>query len=171
MKKEVELKFIVEDLRPVKNKLRQLGAKCDWAGIEKNWYFDTPARFIKKRRGMLRLRTTDKTLLTYKDNKIKGRFKTVDEYQVRVSDAEEMKKILGRIGFRVWRMHSKNREYWSLPGADLTLDSLPFGKFVEVEAPKARIIELSKKLGLDFAQSTTKSYIQLLEEYNKTHGK
>src|SRR3989338_1782247 len=82
MKKEVELKFFVSDFLSVRKKLRLLGAKLEWSGNEKSWYFDTSSRALKKKHAVLRLRTTNISFITYKE-KISGtRFKIMDEYQL-----------------------------------------------------------------------------------------
>ena len=44
MKKEVELKFFVDDLGVLRKKLKNLGAKFEWAGSERDFYFDTAGK-------------------------------------------------------------------------------------------------------------------------------
>ena len=170
MKKEVELKFFVDDLGVLRKKLKKLGAKFEWAGSERDFYFDTAGKKLKKRRSMLRLRITpDFSYLTYKEGVTHGKFKIADEYEVSsIKNPQELKNILERLGFAVWVSYRKpRREFWKLQGYHITLDSFPFGKFVEVEGTGKFIRNTAAKLGLNFAKSSTKSYIQLLEEYRK----
>lgn len=167
MKREIELKFYVDNFGPLRNKLQKIGAKRIWAGKEKNWYFDTPTQTLRKRRVAFRLRTAGDNKLTLKANGSRRIFKSVDEYEISVSDADETRKILEKLGFRIRIAYSKKRECWKYKKADITLDSLPFGKFVEIEASPQQIRSLAQKLGLSFAESTTKSYIQLLREHSK----
>lgn len=167
MKKEVELKFRVDDFAPIRRKLKKLGAKLKWSGREKSWFFDTPSQILKKRKAILRIRTTNKTLLTYKEKVSQKGVKVSKEYQLAVEDGRELGTILERLGFRRWLSFTRKREYWDTEGNDVTLDTLPFGKFVEIEAPRKKIRELARRLDLNFAKSTTKTYIQLLEKSSK----
>jgi len=167
MKKEIELKFFVDNLAPVRQKLRKLGAKFEWAGSEYDRFFDTEDNKLKKRGAVLRLRVTpDFAYLTYKEVRKNKKFKEADEYQLSdIKDPEELRKIFERLGFRVKFEYKKpRREFWQFHGNTITLDSYPFGKFVEVEGSERFIRLVAKKLGLDFTRSSTKSYIQLLKE-------
>lgn len=171
MKREVELKFFVDDLEPIRKRLKKIGAKCSWAGKEKDLLLDSKSQLIRKRRGTLRLRDSFDKILTYKEP-VKGgknkKFKIRNEYEVSVDDVDTLKFILGRLGFSPWFSFTKpHREYWRYQGAAITLDLYPFCKFVEVEASQKKIKEIAKKLGLDFARSTTKSYVALLREHSK----
>ena len=167
MKREIELKFITSDFAPIRRQLKRIGAKRTRAGEEKNWYFDTPKTNLRKKGVTFRLRTAKDHRLTLKANSTHTTFKSVDEYEISVSNAEETKKLLAYLGFYEWLAYSKTRECWKIRGADITLDTLPFGKFVEIEASPNQIRSYAGKLGLSFAKSTTKSYIQLLEEHSK----
>jgi len=167
MKKEVELKFNVDRLAAVRKKLQALGAREDWAGKEKNWYLDTPAHTLEKRHAALRIRDAGGSKLTYKEKLGDKKFKAADEYQLDIGDAKELLRIFQRLGFVIRVAYTKYREYWHFEGADITLDRFPFGSFVEIEAPRRKIEPLARKLGLDIAKSTTKTYIRLLEEHSK----
>lgn len=148
MKREIELKFITKDFEIIRRQLKKLGAKLKWSGKEKNWYFDTSQNNLWKKGKAFRLRTAGKHQLTLKANSTHKLFKSADEYEISVSDAEETKKLLKQLGFRVWLAYTKTRECWNIRGADITLDSLPFGKFVEIESLPRQIRLLAPKLGL-----------------------
>ena len=163
MKKEVELKFFVSDFLSVRKKLRLLGAKLEWSGNEKSWYFDTPTRMLKNKHAVLRLRTTNIPFITYKE-KISGtRFKIADEYQLAEREPKEFGRILERIGFVVCIEYTKRREYWKLPHhVEVTLDTIPGRKIIEIEATPRLIPVIAKKLGIDQCKTTTQSYLKLL---------
>ena len=168
MKKEIELKFFVEDLGVIRKGLKKLGAKLEWAGREYDRFFDTPDRRLQKSKATLRLRVTpDFAYLTYKEKVSSKKFKVAREYEVMgIQEPEELYKIFERLGFRVWFSYTKpRREYWRWKGHLITLDSYPFGKFVEVEGSGKFIHTVAKKLNLNFAKSSTKSYTQLLKEH------
>lgn len=161
MKREVELKFFVDDLGPIRKKLKKLGAKFEWAGSESDLFFDTPTRQLKKRGATLRLRQTpDFSYLTYKERVASKKFKEAYEYEINdIQRPKELRKIFERLGFRVWFSYKKpRREFWKFKGNMITLDSFPFGKFVEVEGSERFIYAVAKKLNLDFAKTSAKSY-------------
>lgn len=170
MKREIELKFFVDDLAPIRRALLQVGAVKSWAGVEKDLFFDTKPGTFKKTRQTLRIRDAGgKTLLTYKEHKSEKGAKICDEYQLEIKDAKEVTRIFERLGFRIEGKYIKpKREYWDLPKVAITLDEYPFGKFIEIEASEKKIKETAKKLNLDFSRTSTKSYRQLLEEHKNS---
>lgn len=164
------MKFFVESLHPVKRRLKQLGAKFEWAGREFDRFFDTPEGRLHKKGAILRLRVTpDFSYLTYKEKIVSRNFKAAREYQVDgIKMPEELRKIFERLGFQVRFSYKKSRrEFWKFEGRMITLDSFPFGKFVEIEGSEKSIRAVAKKLNLDFAKSSKKSYTQLLREQRK----
>lgn len=165
MTKEVELKFLVDDFGFVRRKLKKLGAKLKWKGREENWLFDAKDKRFLKKDSVLRIKKMGDIRLTLKEGKhLEREVKVSDEYQVTISDYPVMKKILHKLGFNEVYSYSKNREHWKLRDAYVELDTLNSKKFVEIEAPHARLKLLAKKLGLDFTRSTTKSYTKILKE-------
>ena len=46
-------------------------------------------------------------------------------------------------------VYEKRRETWSLAGAEVVIDELPFGLFVEIEGDEPDILKAEKLLGLD----------------------
>lgn len=169
MKREVELKFKIKDPRDVQQRLKKIGAKFLWRGAETNSYFDTPRLDLKKRGVALRLRQNKKGVrLTCKQLISRKKYKIARELELTVNDFSEMALILKTLGFVQILSYRRMREYWKFQGADITLDSLSIGKFVEIESSPQNISKLAPKLGLSFAKSTTKSYIELLESAKKS---
>ena len=162
VKKEVELKFFVDGFTEIRKRLKKIGARLSWSGIEKSRYFDTPGRIIKKRGAALRLRTTNHSFLTYKEKVSKGKFKIADEYELEVGNPRELAAIFKRLGFGEVFFYTKRREYWKLPNAEITLDSIPGKKVVEIEASPSVIRALAHTLGLNMARTSTQSYVKLL---------
>ena len=169
MKKEIELKFFVDNLDPVRRNLKKMKARFEGSFRESDYFFDTPQNTVKKRKAVLRLRIGDsRHFLTYKENIEKGRFKVSDEYETSFENPKVLLKIFERLGFRVWFHYAKSpREYWRCRNSLITLDSFPFGKFIEIEGGPRRIKFIARKLNLDFSRTSTKSYTQLLKEHRK----
>ena len=169
MKKEIEVKFFVDDLARVRRRLKKLGAKFEWKGEEHDVFLDTANFALKKRGDILRIRRNKKQhYITLKRNVMAhGKFKIADEHQLGISDTKELQTIFEHLGFKVHLAYKKTREYWEYGGACVTLDKLPFGDFVEVEASQKKIKTITSKLMLDFDKSTTKGYRRLVEEYRK----
>lgn len=170
MKKEIELKFFVDDLEPIRRSLLRIGAVKSWSGAEKDIFLDTPDLKLEKNKKELRIRRSGgKTLLTYKEHRASTQFKSMDEYQTTVQEEKEILQIFLCLGYVVSGRYTKpRREYWDLQTAAITLDSYPFGKFIEIEASERKIKELAKKLQLDFSRTSTKSYHELLEEHESS---
>lgn len=169
MKIETERKFRVSSFTGVRKKLRALGARCEAKGVEINWMFKLSGK-LRKAKASLRVRRSDMGHLTFKDPYPQKGVKRVREYEVDVGNSvaniDELVKIFGLLGFPIRFKYRKRREYWRLGHVVITLDTPPeIGKFVEVEAVKrADVFRTAEKLGLSFAQSTTKSYPFLLQE-------
>lgn len=170
MKKEIEVKFFVDDLSGVRKKLEKLPAVFKGVYSEHDFMFDNKAGDLKRKRETLRVRKSNEvSFLTFKTKvTARGSFKVADEHQVEISDALALKKIFEHLGFRaVFEYKKPKREYWKYLGSHVTLDSFPFGEFVEVEGLKNKIRRIAKNLELDFDRTSAKSYRRLLEEHRK----
>ncbi|MBN1585020.1 class IV adenylate cyclase [Candidatus Uhrbacteria bacterium] len=167
MSRELELKFAVDDLEPVRSKLIGLGAVLAWKGEEENWFFDTSDRRLKASGRTLRLKRQGSSgnRLTVKAKPSEdARYKLRDEYETAVDDIPTVTAILENLGFGESFRYVKNREHWELDGMAIEMDTLNGMAFVEIEGDEPKIDELAGILGLDFGRSTVKSYPQILEE-------
>jgi adenylate cyclase class 2 len=61
------------------------------------------------------------------------------EEETEVSDAGALASILDALGYRPALVYEKRRETWQLAGAEVVLDELPFGLFVEIEGAEESI--------------------------------
>lgn len=168
MKKEIEVKFFVNDLGTVRKRLKKLAAKFEWRGSEHDIFLDTAKLALKRRGDILRIRQSKENRVTFKRNvRAHKKFKIADEHELDIGNAKELQTIFEHLGFNQHFEYKKKREYWEYENACVTLDKLPFGCFVEVEASQKKIKNIAVKLGLDFDKSTTKGYRRLVEEYRK----
>lgn len=167
--KEIEIKFRVKNFKGILSNLKRLGACLEWSGREENFYFDTRAMRLKKLGGALRLRRWPghSERLTLKTPSPTKRYKVRNEYQIDISNLKTMRTILENLGFYNSLHYFKKRSHWKLEGAAVELDVLRNEYFVEIEGPKKKIDKIAKELGLDWKNSTTKSYPKILTEKQK----
>jgi adenylate cyclase class 2 len=83
------------------------------------------------------------------------------EYEVEVSDFEEMDVILRRLGYRPFWVYEKYRMTYTLAGAEVVLDETPFGAFVEAEGEPGAIEAALARLGLADGRRLLESYAVL----------
>jgi len=170
---ELEAKFAVPSLDPLRRTLRSMGAEPLGRRFERNAVFDTPAREMLARGELLRLRQTDKAKLTFK--RPSGRpapagVKAMDEVETVVADFEAMRRVLAGLGYQEALWYEKFREQWRLPHAVVCLDDLPFGCFVEIEGEPEAIAEVAGRLGLDMARAKADTYHTLFRQHLLAHG-
>ncbi len=166
---EVELKYPVKDFSEIRNNLQKAGAELICKPEEEiNIVYDLPDGSLKHSRTLLRLREfNSEIILTVKEPGLSGAMKIRKEHETILSvtfgQAEEMLQALNYVP--VFH-YDKIREIWSMGmGIHICLDSLYFGKFVEIEADtQLKVSNASRVLGLDPEKGTSKSYrsLQLL---------
>jgi adenylate cyclase class 2 len=170
---ELEAKMKVDDLNPIRKRLRAVKARCLGVFLESNRLFDNGAQSLRKRDQGLRLRTSrnirsKKTVhtLTYKGPRLPGPLKRREEIELILKESDSAELLLGRLGFTHALVFKKRRESWRLQGCRVELDTLSvLGEFVEVEGPnRAAINKVRKTLGLEEAQLIRESYPQLLSK-------
>lgn len=172
MPHETELKFPGADLADVHRRLQRYGARFLSRHFERNLVFDTPGRELRSAQTLLRLRQTDKALLTFKRPpgfQSEG-FKVFEEIETRVEDFGAMQGILEGLGYVAIFAYEKLREEWRLEGCVVCLDRLPFCDCVELECESWEIESCAPLLGLDLEQGSTATYHELNREYRAAGG-
>lgn len=112
-------------------------------------------RILEEKRALLRVRKiAGRTILTYKqrikdDTPVKHQI----EHETEVGSAAEIERIIENLGFEKRLVYEKRRETWLLGGAEILLDELPFGLYMEIEAATAGDIEKIEKIlgAVDFS--------------------
>jgi len=168
MSMELEAKFAVESLDELRGRLKTLGALSKDCRFERNAVFDTPGRDLKAKGELLRLRQTDRAVLTWKrpsNHPAPAGVKAMEEVETAVGDFEAMRQVLRGLGYEEALWYEKLREQWRLGEALVCLDLLPFGEFVEIEAEPAAIAKAADCLGLDMGQARAVTYHDLYREY------
>lgn len=163
---EIESKFYVRDLAPIENRLLALGAACRVPrGFEYNLRYDDPEGNLQRQRKVLRLRKFDDARLTFKGpgENIGGALSRA-EIELVVDNFENAKLFLAGLGYQVVMIYEKYRAIYELGSALITLDELPYGRFVEIEAEGLEeITHLARKLRLSPKAAIPASYQGLFE--------
>lgn len=170
---EIEKKYHLtpERLGPLRQRLKEVGAEGrETAEFEENVIYTGPGLDPACR--VLRLRHTGaRAVFTFKERDRSGSaIKRQREEETEVSDAGAMASILEALGYRPALVYEKRRETWRLAGAEVVLDELPFGLFVEIEGEEARLLEVEKLLGLDSAEAEHAPYPELTLRHGKRRG-
>ena len=94
-------------------------------------------------------------------------YKIREEHEIRVSDQEEVGRIIEGLGFRPCFRYEKFRTTYRLRGIrnlKLEVDETPIGLFLELEGPGRKIDRAAARLGFGRAEYITKSYGALFME-------
>jgi len=174
---EVELKLRA-DHEPLGEQLDELGADHVDSRTQNDTYYNAPHRNFADTDEALRIRYEQPadgepvTKLTYKGPLVEQESKTREEHETVVDDDQALIGILSGLGFEPAVRVEKNREFYTLDGYTITLDSVTdLGEFVEieqetteaeVEAVREGAIELLSELGLDPSEQIRTSYLGLL---------
>lgn len=169
---EIEKKYRLKqsEKENVVSRLQLLGARFDGDDVEENTIYK--GNDLEQSKSVLRLRRVNKiAILTYKE-----RFPSVSdikhqrEDETEVANAEAMDTILNALGFSPALVYEKRRQRWKLGKAEIVLDELPFGLFMEIEADEDEIHEVERKLGIKGLRAETDTYPKLTAKHGKHVG-
>ena len=158
---EIEVKFIIDDLQVLCQRVIALGARRKTPRTyETNICFDTPDQRLARQLCLLRLRRDRRNVLTYKEPSASAErdFKVRQEYEIEVSDFAQTQALLEKLGFVPILRYEKYRETFSYQDAEILLDEMPFGTFMEIEGSRDVIRTIAARLELDFESRLTASY-------------
>ena len=187
---EIELKFPVADPAAFQSMLPALGFHLDTSRtFESNTLYDTPARDLRARKHLLRLRQYGKLwTVTHKrpsgssdEQPTDTRYKVRIETETHVDDGEATATIFSHLGYGPVFRYEKYRTEWSqMPlfaaerpdGAvgHLVVDETPIGNYAELEGPTDWIDSMLELLGIDALTCLTDSYGKLFEDWKTRTG-
>ncbi len=179
MSTETEAKIRVSDHDAVRQQLRKLGGELQGTHLEINIFMDTEDRSLMAADKGLRVRIDHdlqkeikSCTLTFKGPRQPGTFKSREETETTLGDAEVMVAVFKELGYKPILSFEKRRESWVLNNYKVELDELPFlGLFVEVEGPDERsIAAITSQLGLSSLGDIKTSYAGLLSNYLAENG-
>ncbi|MCL2660731.1 MAG: class IV adenylate cyclase [Acidobacteriaceae bacterium] len=179
---EIELKFPVSDAAALESRLSGLGFQLVTPrSFEHNTLYDTPARDLRGRHEILRVRRYGETwTVTHKrangQPDSESRYKVRIETETAVADGEAIGLIFEQLGLIPVFVYEKYRTEWSAFDADtgtvphLVLDETPIGIYAELEGPPAWIDRMVAALGVDPAACLTDSYGTLFLAWKQRTG-
>jgi adenylate cyclase class 2 len=170
--KEVEIKFLVPDLKAVTRKLGQLGFRCvTRRAHESNVLWDLPRRPLRRRGQILRMRRyAGRWTLTHKSHGTAGRHKTRVESETGVENGTSMSNVLRALGFEPSFVYEKFRSEWSDGQGHVVLDETPIGNVAEIEGPPRWIDRTAKQLGVTRRRYITQSYAEMFAQWKHRTG-
>ncbi|HRN67743.1 MAG TPA: class IV adenylate cyclase [Promineifilum sp.] len=164
---EVEVKFMLRDLAPIRGRLVDMGAEIIAPRVfERNVRFDTADEALLARQQLLRLRQDTRVRLTFKGpaaEDVASEAKVREEIELEVGHFDRMSAVLQRLGFLPIQVYEKYRETYQWRGVEIVLDEMPFGDFIELEGVEADLRPAAEALGLDWSRRILANYLALME--------
>ena len=170
---ELEIKLLVRDLNEVEKKLKSMAAELEQPRThEINLRFDTADSELSRAGKALRLRSDTKARMTFKGPSVnRGGARERQEIEFVVDDFHSASAFLEALGFRIKLIYEKYRAQYIYEGVRITLDELPYGKFVEIEGPDpASIHKLCVELELNWEYRISESYVMLFGYLQRQEG-
>ncbi len=166
---EVEIKFLVPDLKSLQQKLGKLGFHCETPSThEVNTLYDVRGQKLRRKGELLRLRCYgEKWKLTHKAKGKTGRHKSRGELETSLSDGKATDAILRALGFAPSFVYEKFRAEWSDGEGHVVLDHTPIGDLAEIEGKPRWIDRTARELGIARQQYITKSYAELFFDWKR----
>lgn len=169
---EIEKKYRLsrEQRAELSGRLRELCGSGEGEDFEENTIYS--GRDLDPRKSVLRLRRVGKrAIFTYKERfASSSAIKRQREDETLVEDPEALASILDALGYRPVIVYEKRRATWRFEDAEVAVDELPFGLFLEIEGEEQTIIKVERLLGLADAEAEMASYPELTERHGEKRG-
>ena len=164
--KEIEVKYLISSHTELENRLLKAGASLQATRVfELNLRFDRLDGSLMHNHQVLRLRMDSVAHLTFKGPADPTQPAAVrPEIEFAVSSFDSARTFLEALGYAVVITYEKYRTTYLLEGAMVTLDELPIGNFMEIEASDiATLQRISRLLALDWKARSSLSYLALFD--------
>ena len=102
-------------------------------------------------------------VLTFKKPHPAGgrQFKTHEEIEIEVSDFDTAAQLLEALGFRRAQIYEKRRAIFEMASAEICLDHMPFGHFLEIEGAPEVVAAMAEKLEFPWSRRILANYLQI----------
>lgn len=182
---EIELKFPLTDPAAFQARLPALGFHLDTPRtFEHNTLYDTPARELRDKKQILRIRqygplctVTHKRKPDPNEPVDTTRYKVRIETETAVAEAAALAQIFQQLGYTPAFIYEKYRSEWSHSIdyesgalAHLVIDETPIGTWAELEGPTDWIDRALADLNIDPATCLTDSYGKLFLDWKERTG-
>src|SRR5258706_13662881 len=169
---EIEKKYRLtkKQREAITGRLRKLGAAPGELEVEENTIY---------RGGRLELggcalrlrRVNGRALLTFKQRfPSKAPIKHQREEETEVADADAVAAILRSLEFRPALVYEKRRIRWRIGKAEIALDELPFGLFMEIEGAEQDIERVETLLEAEAVPAVMETYPSLTAQLGRERG-
>jgi adenylate cyclase class 2 len=168
---EIEIKFLVPDLKALERRLISLDFRCVTPEThEMNTLYDLPGQKLRRKGELLRLRKYGEAWrLTHKARAKAGKHKSRTELETGVADGKQADQMLRALGYRAVFAYEKYRSEWSDDKGHVVLDHTPLGDIAEIEGPARWIDRTAKALGVKPTSYITKSYAELFFDWKRKY--
>ena len=157
---EIEKKYSLtqKQRQAVERRLQKLGAAKHKLEFEENTIYGGGR--LDFGACALRLRRVGKrAILTFKQRlPTNSPIKHQREEETQVASPEAVNAILQSLGFRPALVYEKRRRRWNLGRAEIVIDELPFGLFMEIEASEKEIVRVEKQIGAESLPPVMQTY-------------
>jgi len=159
------------DASSAHQRVESLGYSASGARLlEADQLFDRESGELSRSSQALRLRSSGgKATATYKGPPETGPYKSREEIEFDVNDAEAFETVLSRLGYQRAFRYEKFRTKYSAGEGLITVDETPMGIFLELEGPGYWIDETATRLGFNRKQFLTASYAGIYREFRAAH--
>jgi adenylate cyclase class 2 len=166
---EIEVKFHISSVSALRDAVINSGALHHGKVFEENIRFENQDQTLQGQGILLRLRRDGGNVLTLKTKTENPdpSFKIHHEFEVLVSDLDTMQTILEKLGFYPAQVYEKWRETFCLGSAEILIDRLPYGDFLEIEGDRDQILRITQMLGLDWNRRITMNYLDMFDIIRK----
>ena len=147
------------DIACIRSELeRHFGAPREQALEVSTWYETSTPGGLRR----VRLRSGNASTITYKEAVDAGdQTKTRIEHEVEVSNLDNARNILEKLGFEETIRYERFRATYSCGKACVCIDRMPFGDFIEIEGELEEIERVEAELGLARSDRILESYMDL----------
>ncbi len=170
---EIEKKYrlSLKDRRGIEKHLRALGSQPKPLEHEENTIYRGGNLGFGLRALRLR-RVNGEAILTFKE-RIASRspIKHQKENETRVESAKATDAILRGIGFTPALVYEKRRTRWDVGKAKVVIDELPYGLFMEIEAPVKEIRRVEKLIAAERLPVVFETYPAMTAKIGKKNRK
>jgi adenylate cyclase class 2 len=170
---ETEKKYALteEQRAAVLDSLKNIGAVFVREDLEENIIFTGGA--LNDKNAVLRLRRIGaKTIMAYKERLPSGSgVKHQLEHETEVGDFAAALKIIEALGLTRALVYEKVRGIWRLGDAEIVLDKLPFGHYMEIEGSIDAIEKTEKLLQIEDLETVHETYPQLTAKLGRQNGR